>query len=344
MLNKTLPILTTLALAGALTACGGGGGSSVTDTAAKPPLAPVITANLVTSVPAPSYTAATEELTAFNLLNAERSHCGFGVLAQNTALDSAARGHADWQHLNHIVGHIQSVGDIGFTGVMPADRITAAGYSTLGQFDSADEYYSITATDAKSGKGSDGVRFLLNAPYHLRSLVAGFREIGFSVRNAPDAGSATGSRVVVQADLANKTSDGKQLIGPNDVVSYPCEGTTGVNAALVNESPNPVPGRDLLVNPLGSSIYIAVREGQTLAITNASMIKVSTGSNVTLRNTITSANDPYAPCASGCYKSHEAYIAADAPLDTNAQYQVTVNGSNNGASFSRTFRFTTGLI
>lgn len=111
---------------------------------------------------------------------------------------------------------------------------------------------------------------------------------------------------------------------------------------LDNETPNPVLGRDLATNPLGSSVYIAVHEGQTLAITSASMIKVTTGASVALRPAVTSANDPYAPCASGCYKSHEAYIAADAPLDANAQYQVTVNGTNDGTAFSRTFSFTTG--
>lgn len=90
-----------------LGACGGGGGGDTTSTAAPtptgdntpapvvpvmpvaPPPDPVVNASIVTSVPVPTYAAASEELAAFNLLNAERERCGFGLMAQNTALDMA---------------------------------------------------------------------------------------------------------------------------------------------------------------------------------------------------------------------------------------------------------------
>ncbi len=329
----------TLVSAALLAACGGGGGG---DAVVPPVVPPVVIANIVTSVPTPSYALASEELATFNFLNAERERCGFGLLAQNTALDTAARGHADWLIFNHYQGHVQVSGTPLFTGVTPDDRITAATYSSLGAFSAADELSTVLGTSTKTGMGEDLTRVLLNAPYHMKALVGNFRDVGIAVRNSIDTASTFGPRVTLQFNLAYKNSDGAQLIGASDVQTYPCAGSTGIKNQLSNETPNPVPGRDLKTNPLGSSVYIAAREGQTLAITSASMIKMTSGASVALRPAVTSANDPYAPCTSGCYKSHEAYIVADAPLDANAQYQVTVNGTNDGKIFSRTFGFATG--
>ncbi|MDO8267177.1 MAG: CAP domain-containing protein [Moraxellaceae bacterium] len=363
-----LHALTITAMATALFGCGGGGGggdsttgtpvatsytatcaggttttsaSSVADAAAQCPVVPIVS-SLVTSVPVATYAALSEELAAFNLLNAERGRCGFGLLAQNTQLDTAAKGHADWQLVNNYRGHYQTTGTQLFTGATPEDRITVAGYGDVSTFSAADEISTVLGTSVNLGMGGNQTRVLLNAPYHMKGLLGNFRDIGIAVRNSVDTASTYGPRVVVQFNLAHKASDGPQQFTSGDVQTYPCEGSRDIKPSLNNETPNPVPGRNLATNPLGSSVYIAVREGQTLAITSTGMINVATGASVLLRPAVTSANDPYAPCASGCYKSHEAYIAADAPLDANTKYQVTVSGTNNGTSFSRTFTFTTG--
>ena len=131
-------------------------------------------------------------------------------------------------------------------------------------------------------------------------------------------------------------------LGATDVKTYPCDGATGISRLLSNESPNPVPGRDLNANPLGSSVYIAVREGNRLTITTASMADAVTGQNVMLRVPVTSANDPYGPCASGCFKANQAYIVADSPLQPETAYIVRISGANNGVEFNRTFTFSTG--
>lgn len=64
------------------------------------------------------------------------------------------------------------------------------------------------------------------------------------------------------------------------------------------------------VGPLGTSLMVVVREGQTLQITQASMVNQATQAAVTLRPATTTANDP--------------------------------NGRNNGVAFSRLLTFTTG--
>lgn len=332
----------------ALVACGGGGGGGTTTTGTAtvqgPVTPPVVStlSNIVTSVPTPSYAVGSEELAAMTLLNAERSFCGFGVLAQSTKLDTAAKAHADWQLLNNFSGHQETPGTSGFTGATAEARVVAAAYGVSGSFAVNDDIVSVFGRSIKTGYGREGIRDLLNAPYHAKSLLTGNREIGVSVRSSADVGSTFGPRLILQLDMARKTADGPQSIDGSGVATYPCEGSTEIVRSLTGESPNPVPGRDLSANPLGSSIQVMLRDGNTLTITSAMMIKVATGAAVTLRPPVTSANDPYAPCESGCFKSHQGYIAADAPLETSTKYQVTITGTNNGTAFSRTFSFTTG--
>ena len=146
------------------------------------------------------------------------------------------------------------------------------------------------------------------------------------------------------ADGGLKTGVELQLLGSDDVVTYPCNGVTGVNFQLRNETPNPVPGRNLSTNPIGTPILIKVRDGNALNVTNAAMINVATGAPVVLRAPIGAANDPNRTGGNGFgyFKPSEAYVAPDAALMPGTTYQVTIVGTNNGAAFSRTFNFTTG--
>ena len=315
----------------ALASCGGGGG----DPAPSTPQAAAVSAFPVT------YAAGSEDLAAFNLLNLEREHCGFGNLTQNAQLDAAARAHADYQIFNNLISHVEVAGNPnGFTGVLPSDRIAAAGYAGAGAV--TDEIAGFIGTTQKTGLGEQALRNLLNAPYHLQGLMSGFRDVGLSVRSGLDTGTGSAT-VILQIDAAFKKSVGPQLLAATAVHTYPCEGTSGVNRRLTNEEPNPVPGRNLSTTPLGSSIYVAVRVGNVLNISSASMIQIGTGQSVTLRAPITAANDPYGPCAAGCFQPHQAYVVADAPLLASTPYQVSINGTNNGIAFTRSFTFTTGI-
>ena len=338
-----------------LTACGGGGGGSDPGTAAAQPGAQAAAeaaaasaaadaaaqAAIVAAAPPSNYAAGSEELAAFNLLNFERGRCGFGQLTQNAQLDAAARSHADYQILNDVLTHVENrnTNPTGFTGTFPLDRVLAKGYTNVGGV--TDEIVGLFGTSAKTGTGVSGVRSLLSAPYHLRGLVGGYRDVGFSSRSSTDLGSDPAT-VILQLNAAYKSAAGPQLPGSGEVNTYPCEGTTGVNRQLANESPNPIPGRDLAVNPLGAVVYVGLREGNVLRINNVAMTQVSTGRRIQLRAPVTAANDPYAPCLEGCFKAHQAYVAADAPLQADSAFQVIINGTNNGSAFSRSFVFSTG--
>ena len=108
---------------------------------------------------------------------------------------------------------------------------------------------------------------------------------------------------------------------------------------LTGEEPNPVPGRNLRVNPIGGSVFVLLRYGNKLEFTSATMTQVSgvgSGTAVKLRDPVTSAN------SGNAFLSHQGYIVADAPLQPNTQYEVVINGTNNGTPFTRQFTFTTG--
>jgi uncharacterized protein YkwD len=318
----------------AVAGCGGGGDDGDDAASSADARVPALVAS--------SYAAGSEELAAFNLLNAERARCGFGTLAQSAQLDAAATGHADYQSLNNLFTHVQDpvAYPSGFTGEVPSDRVAAAGYPGAGVV--ADEIVRFVGATRKDGLGTRGVRDLLSAPYHLRGLMGGYRDVGVSVRSSADVGSSAGGLVYLQINAAYKDGAGPQSLAAGEVSTYPCEGTTGVNRQLRNETPNPVPGRDLAVNPLGAVVYVAVREGNTLRIRSAVMTEVQTGRPVTLRPPVTAGNDPHGPCQEGCFEPHQGYLAADAPLLANAPYQVVLNGSSNGVAFNRVFTFVTG--
>ncbi|MCR6481022.1 CAP domain-containing protein [Variovorax sp. ZS18.2.2] len=334
----------------AVTACGGGGGGG--GAGGMPvlplPVTPVATptptpdtpsstpSTIVASVPAATYSAGSEEDAAFKLLNAERARCGFGKLAQNGGLDAAAKGHADWLINNNYVGHNQVAGTPGFTGVTPADRAAAAGYKAASV---TEEQTLMSGSASLAGRGVFSVRSLLSAPYHLLGMAGGYRDVGISIRGSDDLGTTAtqGARTVEQFELGFTEIAGAQEPSGDQVLTYPCAGTSGTFFELVNETPSPVPGRDLMASPLGHPILVAVRSGSALAVTSASLVTASGNTPVTLRATVTKANDVNARLA-----GHQALLIPDAALTPNTEYTVKITGKNGAQEFSKTFNFTTG--
>ena len=315
--------LTALVAACLLIACGGGGGGG--PTAAEPAKPVSAAATLVTSVPAASYTGNAD--IAFLTINEERSKCGFGLLAQNTQLDAAAAAHDAYSVLSWIPGdppHEEIPGRAGFTGATQTDRALAKGYDGR-----------VTEVLGTGPTARASVTALISAPYHLRALFNSYRDVGLAARASGP--SAMFPSVSINVNPGTKKGDSSQLLASGDVVTYPCNGVTGVNFQLRGEDPNPVPGRDLAANPIGTPVLIKVRDGNTLRITSSSMINVGTGAAVVLRPPVGLSNDP-----NNRYSDSEAYVAPDGPLAKGSAYQVTINGTNNGVAFSRTFSFTTG--
>jgi uncharacterized protein YkwD len=320
-----LASLTALALVG----CGGGG----TDKSSIP--VENNDAFLVSSVPAPTYSGQT--LSAFEVLNAERARCGFGQLAQNSQIDTAADGHSVWMLKNDLQVHDQIPGTAGFTGTTVGDRLRAAGYPSARTWGEVISPISDWTKNAEAG-----VRLLFNAPYHGLGMLRGYREVGIGFRTTRDVdlpGEFLSGKLTI--NLATSLAEVGQTAGKNMVRTYPCEGTQGVLHLLWGESPSPVPDRDLVTRPLGSTVLVAGDVNRKLIITAASMTGPG-GVAVALRPAVTESNDPNGAPGRAYLLSHEAFISADAPLATNATYQVSLTGTNGSMPFSRTFSFVTG--
>ena len=347
--KSTFGHIAVLVLCASLSACGGGSSEGSASAAAAPAQAAAVPASpnpstVASLSAAQAYPAGSEELAAYTLLNAERNRCGFGLLAADAPLSAAAKAHADYQIINSLNSHLENGRQFpeGFTGTDPEARVRAQGYTDLGGVTDEFAFFTFSGqAQPKSGIGQLGVRGLLNAPYHLNGLMTGYRDVGIAVRSNEDVGKGMRG-IFVQINAAYKAAAGPQLLGSSSVQTYPCDGTTGVNRQLTNETPNPVPGRDLRTNPLGTTVYIAAREGNRIAITSAAMTQASTGQAVILRIPVTAANDPYGPCQTGCFGTHQAYIVPDGPLQPGTAYSVMISGTNNGNAFSRNFIFSTG--
>jgi hypothetical protein len=287
---------------------------------------------LISSVPAPTYAASSEELAAFSFLNAERQRCGFGLLAQNAMLDVASNGHANYLMVNNATGHFQDNTKPAFTGAGPGDRATAAGYAWSVILD---DFADTTgaAANVLTGRGVLALRSLLSAPYHAVNLVSPQLDFGMRILSS-DTAATTGTfgpRAI--SHFAMGMAQGAYSQKPNSasVQTYPCEGTTGTAYQLTNETPNPIPGRDLAANPVGQPIIVAVRPGQMINISSASMLKKSDGSAVTLRPAIDYSNDP-----NHVLVPMQAVIIPDAPLQPNTEYTVTIQGTNTLSTFDGT--------
>ena len=324
--------------AASLSACGGGGGASAptsnpgTSAAAPAPLPPVPVTTVVTVPTIGTYTVGSEQANVFNLLNAERSRCGFGSLQQNAQLDQSAGEHATFLTENGTYwGHDERADLPFFTGVTESARALAAGYNFPVGAD--------LATDAglSSVPGqlltTRQMRDLFGAPYHMLSLFDAFADVGVGVsRKVRNAVEINATNIT----LGRRT--GVNDLDPDQVYSYPCAGTTGVNPVLTNESPSPVP---LTLNPdnkrYGSPVIVKVRVGRVLALTSATLTPSAGGPAVSVQ-IVDLTNTPQPAFV----RPDSAYILPLAPLAPATSYTVQLNGSSDGLAFStKSFSFTT---
>ena len=328
-----------------LTACGGGGGSTPTSPVVPPvttvPLVSVYqAANLVAIAPSPSYSAGSEELAAYNHFNGARVNCGFGALTQKSAVDTAAINHSNWVITNGKVSHVETTGSPGFTGINPSDRGVFAGYGKIDTFQFS-EVISARFYVEKTGYGVRMAKNLLNAPYHLNAMMRGYRDVGTAIA-VVKAPVSSRDWTVLAFNLGNTNVAGPQSLASDEVGTYPCEGTTGVNIGATTELPSPVPGRDMDSNPIGLSFYVGVRDGNTITVTSAVVTNLSTGNPEKIGNVLTRKTDPNGQSGNTYFESNQAVVFTDKPASPNTKYSVVINGTNNDKPFTRNFSFTTG--
>lgn len=308
-----------------------------------PAAAPPASFTAIVSSPQPStYPLGSEQKAAFDLLNQERLACGFGTLAQNAALDTAAMNHSMYQFINNVSSHEEDrvLYPNGFTGHNVLDRVWYAGYGTPATVRQASEDfaegYRALATASTAGDGTFFTRALLSAPVHLASMMSDADAAGTAfVDSGTIAGYPFGGRRSMV--LFNFGFQARQSLDSAGVVTYPCQGSTGIFWKISNEIPGPIPGRDLSINPIGPGIVVKVAANRVLAISAASIVDTST-SAATSTYILNTANDP----SGGVVAPNLAVVIPLAPLAANTTYQVNVSGSNSGVPFTRSFTFMTG--
>ena len=261
---RTLPAL---GLAMMLAACGGGGGGGagagqVTAGTPPPPTPTVPAGNIVTAVPAPTYTAGSGSLQVFNAINALRGKIGSGLLAQSVLLDKSAEAHWSYINQNGIAElHGETAGKPGFTGVRAADRIAAAGYSAAV---SGEAIYSTGGAD----KYASCVAEWANSVYHAALLFASTIDIGVAAANInPAAGTST----LCVVDIATSTTQSAQLPGAGSIRAYPYANQTDVPFVFLNRTETPTPVPDL--TEAGTPVTVSF---ETRGMTITTPIAIST--------------------------------------------------------------------
>jgi uncharacterized protein YkwD len=336
MTHKTTHMSTLMSLVAiaALSACGGGGDSSAPapgPVASTPAPAPAASQapTIVSAVAQPSY-ATTEHSDVFYLLNQERSNCGFGLLAQKAPLDKSATSHVNFLAANiGSFGHRESPGLPFFTGVTETDRAVAAGYTT-----------PVTAVLFEGFKPFDynatsSVRGLLAAPYHLLGMIGNFADVGIGQLNSK---AATNDGYISRTNITLGQRSGVNDLDGSKVYTYPCAGSTGVNAMLSDENPSPLPtalalNRDSY-KQYGTPIAIKLRTGKVLKVTNVTISPAGGGAPIATV-VVDKTNDPLNGTLFLAPNS-EAYALPVQKLLPLTTYTFTVTGTSDGVPFTHT--------
>lgn len=316
-----------LSLSALLAGCGGGSSSSdptVTTpptTGSTPP-----SASISGTLDTPQYPSASAEMEMFTKMNAYRTQCGFPAVKENTVLDQAAKNHTLYMQQNGgIVTDTEVSGNAGFTGVTYNDRAITLGWPSSINVGggSAGFYTNTTLSDAQYG--AKLLQGWVSGVYHQQIIAYPVDLVGLGVTNAPFNGYPQWWGSVSLSKTATITNGGTPL-------TFPCQGVTGVPASGLGESPTPP---NTSGNAWGTPITIMGNTTDAITLSSATITDPS--NHTTNMNVLDSSNDPnniLAPFTAVAYSS--------TPLTTSTTYSVTLNGTYDGAPFTKTFTFTTG--
>jgi hypothetical protein len=134
-------------------------------------------------------------------------------------------------------------------------------------------------------------------------------------------------------------------LDPDQVYTYPCAGTTGVQPRLTDETPNPIPLNLTQDYKLyGSGIVVKVRVGKVLKVTGATLSPVGGGAPIAT-TTVDRTNDPQADRYTWSPDS-VAFLLPMTVLLPFTSYNLTVTGTSDGKAFTKKLAkpFTTGVM
>ncbi len=350
-------MIAALAAASALAGCGGGGSDPPATTPAPvvPPVTspppPGVNPDLVTSVTPPTYAPGTTEKGAWDLLMAQRSACGFGLLQQDSRLDVAAKAHTDYLVKNSlerkvtVLGHFEDPAWAYFYGIGPDDRVAKALFPT-GVSEILDEFWSLQSSSlpaprtAGEALGASSMRTLIETVYHARGAFWAGRAGGTGSTLATGPAATPGfnqTQFRMVAEVSNEADTLKQKLGTGNLATWPCNGLTGVGGTFTpaTEAPNPFPDVTSVSTKYGTPIYFKADAGSALVVTSATLTKSTDGTLLALRQ-LTKADDPAAGIG-----ANEVFLVPTAALASGSSYAVSAAGTLAGTAFTKTFTFST---
>jgi hypothetical protein len=270
---------------------------------------------------------------AFDRLNEIRLAAGLGMLAQDGRLDQSAQAHVDWQVVNHIRSHVESIGSPGFTGANWWDRDAAAGYAPFG----GGEVMAFSYAPAR------GVESLVSTIYHRAALFevdpvdVG---IGWSRVQTDNVFLPLVLEFASPKDGSSRSAGQMAQAGASAVVIWPLDGTEGVATHMGGEIPSPIEKKDSLA--LGAPASISVETGGSIKTTSFSMIEDATG--IVVPTVVLDKDSDYSHLVQASFVG----LVPEDGLRINTVYRIEFSGliQHVGAAgpqaYSRTWRFTTG--
>ncbi|HDR9028331.1 TPA: CAP domain-containing protein [Burkholderia vietnamiensis] len=319
-----------------LAACGGGGsgsGSASTGTGSggstggtTTPPAATVALIAAPGASAGSFTATGDVVNdTLAYINHQRAQVGLPALAFQSGVAQAATNHSVWEQDNNVVGHYETAGQPGYTGVSPSDRVN--------QFYATTSVGEITAGFTGAfASSTEPIQALFDAPFH-RAIT-----LFDSVYAGP--GVATAASASQISTLTVDFADRKAFLGEGQLVAWPYNGMTGVNTGwLANESPNPV---------------ASYNNGSLVGAVVGYPVTLSGGDNAAFSNvsfTIADASGANVPCvetdsSNNADATREAMCVPIARLAKSTTYTAKVSGTLTNTSlaataFSVSWAFTT---
>jgi len=262
---------------------------------------------------APAAAATDDTAQAFTMINTYRAWLGLPPMTRNPKLDASAQAHARYYQLNindpslNGMGlHVEQPGNPGFTGADMQDRVEAQGYDGW-----ANENIGL------SGSMVASVEWFIGTIGHRLTLIdPRYTDIGLGMVNDGNA------KIEVIDVGAPNWSDTAQP----DWIAWPPDGMAGVPLDFWGEAPNPFAGASY---PTGYPITLKYFGPGSVSYDKTTL----TANGQTVQS--------FSQTGSGWLTRQTDMIAATDPLKPGTKYTVSVSGTANGATFTRSWSFQT---
>ena len=215
-----------------------------------------------------------------------RAAIGAPAVRSDVRVTAASQRHAEYLAHTGAIGHEETPGDPGFTGVTVRDRLAAQGY--------ADAMASEVA--ASSDSGTEDVRFLWDLPYHRLGLMHPHAVLAGWGHAEIDGHTATVGVLVF--DFA--------AVAPDHVRS-PAAGQHVTGSWAGDESPDALPPG--AVRPVGYPVMVVYSSARPVDLKNAKL-------------TDASGREVVVSVVPQIYERDYAAIVPTAPLAAGARYHV----------------------